>query len=271
MNWSYVKIMKSLLINAGFGWCATTPLFRTLCRTNDYCIKKKTSEGGFPKEPHLLLKILERHTDDRAIRDAWNIIDAERFATIEGYVEYINNLPGERVTDFSNTNADLPEEFIDAIAPTLLNHFDVKVTMIVRDPVRRYYSLCNHLYKKDIRNRIHGDIIQYFRHMLQHCSHSYVRTYRMYSKWFPTYSIVMEDLWKNPEKELPKLSEFLEYPLKKLHPNVYHDGVKHDKLKDQWTDDIPLSPIGYQMARKELQWVYDEWMSEFGNIPSSWC
>ena len=81
----------------------------------------------------------------------------------------------------------------------------------------------------------------------------------------------MEDLWKNPEKELPKLSEFLEYPLKKLHPNVYHDGVKHDKLKDQWTDDIPLSPIGYQMARKELQWVYDEWLSEFGNIPSSWC
>ena len=245
--------MKSLLINAGFGWCATTPLFRTLHKTNNYCIKKSQREGGYRKEPDILLKILERHTD------------------IESYVEYINSLPGERVTDFSNSNADLPEEFIDAIAPTLLNHFDVKVTMIVRDPVRRYYSLCNHLYKEDIRNRIHGTSIQYFRHMLKHCNHSYVRTYRMYRKWFPTHIMVMEDLWKNEKEELPKLSEFLEYPLKELHPNVYHDGIKHDKLKDQWTDDIPLSPIGYQMARKELQWVYDEWLSEFGNIPSSWC
>ena len=263
--------MKSLLINAGFGWSATSPLFKTLCRSNDYCSKQRTKEGGFPKEPHLLLKILEGHTDQPSIQGVWNVIDAERFATIEGYVEYINNLPGERVTDFSNSNADLPEEFIDEIAPTLLKNFDVKVTMIVRDPVRRYYSLCNHLYQtRTLRHRMYGTSIQYFRHMLKHCNHSYVRTYRMYRKWFPTYVIIMEDLWKNEKEELPKLSKFLEYPLKELYPNVYHDGILHPKLEDQWTDKIPLSPVGYQMARKELQWVYDEWLSEFGNIPSSW-
>ena len=240
------KMTKTLLLNTGFGWCGTTPYYRTLTKAK-YC------ENG-NKEPHLLQRVFEGHTD------------------ISEYISYHNSLPGERVTDFSNTNADLPEEFIDEIAPILLKNFDIKVTMIFRDPVRRLYSLCNHLYQtRTLRHRMHGTSIQYFRYKLKQPIASYVRTYRMYSKWFPTYTIIMEDLWKNPEKELPKLSEFLEYPVENLHPNVYHDGIMHKKLQDQWTDKIPLSTVAYMMARKELEYLFNEWLSEFGNIPSSWC
>ena len=238
--------MKTLLLNTGFGWSATTPYHQTL-KKEKYCHK-------YLKESHLLKRVFEGHTD------------------ISEYISYHESLPGERVTDFSNTNADLPEEFIDEIAPILLKNFDIKVTMIFRDPVRRLYSLCNHLYQtRTLRHRMHGTSIQYFRYKLKQPIASYVRTYRMYSKWFPTYTIIMEDLWKNPEKELPKLSEFLEYPLKNLHRNVYHTGEMGDDLLDQHTDFIPLSPVGYQMGRKELEYLYNEWLSEFGNIPASWC
>ncbi len=237
--------MKTLLLNTGFGWSATTPYHQTL-KKEKYCHK-------YLKESHLLKRVFEGHTD------------------ISEYISYHESLPGERVTDFSNTNADLPEEFIERVAQELRRHFNVKVTMIFRDPVRRLYSLCNHLYKEDIKHRVHGTSIQYFRHKLKQPTASYVRTYRMYSKWFPTYTIIMEDLWKNPEKELPKLSEFLEYPLKNLHRNVYHTGEMGDDLLDQHTDFIPLSPVGYQMGRKELEYLYNEWLSEFGNIPASWC
>tara|TARA_B100000902_G_scaffold180316_1_gene173304 strand:- start:234 stop:995 length:762 start_codon:yes stop_codon:yes gene_type:complete len=251
--------MKSLLINVGFGWSATTPLFRTLVK-NEYCKKFHRDNGGYGKECHLL----------QGIRDGKN--------TIEEYIDYHNSIEGERVYDFSNTNDALPSEFIDTIAPILHKHFDVKVTMIVRDPVRRFYSMCVHNYRKDIlgihQNDYTGDrtsdaVIPYFRSMLSKAKYSYVQTYKTYSKHFPTYVIIMEKLWENEKEELSKLSSFLEFPITELFPNVYHDGILHHKLKDQWTDDIPLNQLDYRLARNRMSWIYDEWEKEFDNMPWS--
>jgi len=249
--------MKSLLINVGFGWSATTPLFRTLI-INDYFKKFRIVNGGYGKECHLL----------SGIRDGKN--------TIKEYIDYHNSIEGERVYDFSNSNADLSSDFIDTIAPILHKHFDVKVTMIVRDPVRRFYSNCVHNYRKDILgihmseytgNRTSDAVIPYFRSMLSKIKHSsYVQTYKTYSEHFPMHVMVMERFWNNLE-ELSKLSEFLDYPLSQLHPNVYHDGVLHPKLKDQWTDEIPLPKLDYLLARKQMSWIYDEWEKEFDNMP----
>ena len=240
-------MMKTLLMNVGIGWCGTTPLFRTLCKTNDYHIKIRSSLGGFPKEPNILTQVLERHLP------------------LSYYIDYIQNLPGERVTDFSNQNAILPEAFIDEIAPVLKKHFNVKVTVIYRDPVKQYYSMSVHdyrLYKPE------GKFLEFFRHRLDHeRPHSYIKTYRNYAKHFPIYPIVMEHLWENESEELPKLSKFLEYPLKKLHPNVYHDGILHEKLTDQWTDQIPITQLDYRIARNKMSWMYDEWEKEFDNMP----
>ena len=247
--------MKSLLINTGFGWSATTPLYRSL-QDNSYIEKYHFNKRE--KESHYLQRVYEGHSD------------------ISDYISYHNTLPGERVADFSNTNADLPSTFISEIAPILHKHFDVKVTMIVRDPVRRFYSMCVHNYRKDILgidqndytgHRTSDAVIPYFRSVLSRARHSYVQTYKTYKEHFPTYVMVMENLWKNPEKELPLLSSFLDYPNTKLFPNVYHDGILHPKLKDQWTDDIPLSKLDYLLARKQMSWIYDEWEKEFDNMP----
>lgn len=236
--------MKSLLINVGFGWSATTPLFKTLIKNNYFT-------GWQNKESNLL------------------------GGSIEKYVYYYQSLIDKRVVDFSNSNADLSSEYIDMVAPVLKEHFDVKVTMIVRDPVRRFYSMCVHNYRKNVlgidQNDYTGDrtsdeVLPYFRSMLPKARHSYVETYKTYSKHFPMHVIVMEKLWGNKE-ELSKLSKFLDYPLQKLYPNVYHDGVLHPKLKDQWTDDIPLPKLDYLLARKQMSWIYDEWEKEFDEMP----
>ena len=113
-----------------------------------------------------------------------------------------------------------------------------------------------------------GTVIEYFRERLQtENPSSYIRTYRLYAKHFPTYPIVMENLWSHETQELPKLSEFLNYPLLKLHPNVYHDGVLHERLQDQWTDKVPLNILDYRIARNQMSWIYDEWEKEFDNMP----
>jgi len=238
--------MKSLLINAGFGWSATTPLFKTLIQ-NKYCKRFHRDDGGYGKECHLL----------KGIFDGKN--------TIEEYIDYHNSIEGERVYDFSNSNADLPTQFIDKIAPILHKHFEVKVTMIARDPVRRFYSNCVHNYRGGWSRSFRSMPSSYFHSQTNHTS--YIETYKTYSKHFPTYVMVMENLWKNPEKELPLLSSFLDYPITKLFPNVYHDGILHEELRDQWTDDIPLSSEDYSVARNEMSWIYDEWEKEFDNMP----
>jgi len=235
--------MKSLLLNAGIGWCGTSPWFRTLCKIHDYSIKTKQ----IPKEPDILTQVQERRLP------------------LTHYIDYLNSLPGERVTDFSNSNAYLSEEFLEEIAPELKKHFDVKCTIIYRDPVKQYYSMTVHDHSRFQKT---GTVIEYFRERLRtENPPSYIRTYRLYAKHFPTYPIVMENLWNHETQELLKLSEFLNYPLKKLHPNVYHDGILHERLQDQWTDKVPLSTIDYRIAHAKLVWMYKEWEEEFGDNP----
>jgi len=235
--------MKSLLLNAGIGWCGTSPWFRTLCKIHDYSIKTKQ----IPKEPDILTQVQERRLP------------------LTHYIDYLNSLPGERVTDFSNSNAYLSEEFLEEIAPELKKHFDVKCTIIYRDPVKQYYSMTVHDHSRFQKT---GTVIEYFRERLRtENPPSYIRTYRLYAKHFPTYPIVMENLWNHETQELLKLSEFLNYPLKKLHPNVYHDGILHERLQDQWTDKVPLSTVDYRIAHAKLVWMYKEWEEEFGDNP----
>ena len=44
------------------------------------------------------------------------------------------------VGDFSNTFAAMDESFLEIIRDDILNAFDLKITIIFRDPVRRLYA-----------------------------------------------------------------------------------------------------------------------------------
>ncbi|HAO15494.1 MAG TPA: hypothetical protein DDE71_08040, partial [Tenacibaculum sp.] len=66
--------------------------------------------------------------------------------TLDKYITYYkrlwetlqeNNCPYQGVGDFSNANAWLREKFCHKLVDKLSEDFDVKVLMIVRDPIRR--------------------------------------------------------------------------------------------------------------------------------------
>ena len=237
--------MKSLLINAGFGWSATTPYHQTLIKAK-YCEK-------YNKEPHLLQRVFEGHTD------------------ISEYISYHNSLPGERVTDFSNTNADLPEEFIDEIAPILLKNFDIKVTMIFRDPIRRLFSACNRVHSKS------GGIMEGFRSWV--LSESYeenVYYSDIYNRHCQVWGkenvmpIIMEEF------STDKLSDFLGYRLVTAHQNCYYpemgsNAPKYPGLSDQYTSDkIDLYKETYEFALEHMEHIYKSFENTFGYIPETW-
>ena len=66
--------------------------------------------------------------------------------TLFDYIEYVKNRNG--LLDFSNSNQALPEHFLQRIAPILQEEFNVTVTLIWRDPVRRSYSQLSDIYKQ---------------------------------------------------------------------------------------------------------------------------
>ena len=161
-----------LIIGAGHGWCATTPLHLTLSCAN------KCSHPGILKEPHFLMNIYDpsvwqwrEPSYKRFVGNSMtskklhhNIDEIKEFYTrspnLKIYVKYYKR-HYERVKhkfkyvhDFSNSNANLPKDFIAKIAPTLKKHFDIKVLKIFRDPTRRLYSEMSQRYQdsKELQN-----------------------------------------------------------------------------------------------------------------------
>ena len=107
---------------------------------------------------------------------------------------------------------------------------------------------------------------------------NYIDFYRKFKQYVPTLQIVMEDFWE-PSKfkeQTSILSEFLNYPIKKIHENAFwpeagENAPKYDFLKDQWGSvQEPLTKELYDYGREQLDPVYSQWEDEFGSLPSSW-
>ena len=91
----------------------------------------------------------------------------------------------------------------------LLEHFDIKVMMIFRDPIRRLWSssLC------DRKNMTWNGKVEYFAR--------YVDIYKKYVNVFGkerVMPLIMEEIWEDPTP----LSDFLSYKIEKMHVNCYH-------------------------------------------------
>ena len=81
----------------------------------------------------------------------------------------------------------------------------------------------------------------------------------------------MEEFWENPKG----LSEFLDFPITKVHENVYwpergSNAPKYDYLKDQWSDEEDISQESLDMAKKKMSNIYHDFNECFGYIPDAW-
>ncbi len=178
-----------------------------------------------------------------------------------------NNCPYKAVADFSNSNANLPDWYIDEFMPKLQEHFDVKVLMIVRDPIRRLWSEVNsddqeHFFMKKIQS---GD---YW---------NYIDIIEKWERVCPIHVIIMEQLWEGDqqERERQRLSDFLDYDIKKIHENAYCPDRGPDAphlvgLPDQWTSDKYMLQDELYNKVRPLFPVYQQWVDKYGSLPLYW-
>ena len=295
-----------LIIGAGTGWSATSPLHLTLQCAN------KCSHTGILKEDHLLYHVYSqdawewrRPWYEKAVNDSMVPVMPQSYGmknkyafhqnldeihelyqkpTLDTYIKYYTRHyqrvkhEYSYVHDFSNSNAFLPLSFLQKIAPVLKKHFKIKVLIIFRDPVRRLYSELSHHYRKShILQKKYISSREYFRSYLKIGNYSmnceFVKRIKYYKSNFSTLSIVSEDLWGGKNDQLAKLSNFLHFDIKNLWPNCYYPemGTKaphHEYLADQYESDLEdLTEDDLNFGRKYLAKYYDQWYNEFGTTP----
>ena len=295
-----------LIIGAGTGWSATSPLHLTLQCAN------KCSHTGILKEDHLLFHVYSQDAwewrkpwYEKAVNDSMVPVMPQSYGmknkyafhqnldeihelyqkpTLDTYIKYYTRHyqrvkhEYSYVHDFSNSNAFLPLSFLQKIAPVLKKHFKIKVLIIFRDPVRRLYSELSHHYRKShILQKKYISSREYFRSYLKIGNYSmnceFVKRIKYYKSNFSTLSIVSEDLWGGKNDQLAKLSNFLHFDIKNLWPNCYYPemGTKaphHEYLADQYESDLEdLTDDDLSFGRKYLAKYYNQWYNEFGTTP----
>ena len=264
----------------GTHFSATNPLWFSLCHDNKYVHTGHKKETGFL----LYLQNKDRskckpHPPDSAKMRLMPFLFSyyphdffESSETIDDYIRYYTNhwnqIEGyESVGDFTNHYAGLTPEFVESIADKLNDAFDMKVTMIFRDPIRRLFSSVgtNKKFQDVLTTGVSNDKGIKFS--------QYDRIYNTYAPHFDTYAIIMEDLWKDHSG----LSQFLNYDIKTLHYNVYTPdlGSRHPNeplhLDDQWkSDKEDITQESIDMGKKKLGYVYENFEKTFGYIPSAW-
>ena len=292
----------NFLLNAGVGWCGTTPFYYTLALDNKYCHAGHQKENTYLKllayrptkfwdNPN---KSLNHDVFIAACRrqmspehpwvqmvDNSIALDDDLYAppySLERYVDYYLKLYEKTkstyhaVADFSTANFKLPEDFLVELRDKLSPHFDIRVTFQFRDPISRYFSEIGTQKGKDHRNNFKKYLTT--KKIKKHAY--YVQGIQKFERVFGkdrVMPIVMEEFWA--EKNTEKLSEFLQYPIHTIHENAYvpdrGSNAPHYKgLSDQLSDTEDMSPDLYDWALQYLGFVYDDWENHYGAIPKYW-
>ena len=230
-----------------------------------------------------------------------NLDFVRKNTTLPWYIQYMKSQLKDThkgVSDFSNSNTNLPSKFLKEIAPSLCDVFDVRVTLIFRNPVRRSYSEISAWYRNmtDNENAVqewkirdpqkieqwqlikqrYPDSISFWKSKLNYPSYmlpDYVTSYNNWRSAFDkVYPIVMEEVWEDSSG----LSNFIGCKIDKMHENIYFPerGTKRPEsegLRDQWNSDMQdLSQDDLQYGRKKLDWIYKNYKNQFNYIPTQW-
>lgn len=302
----------TLLFICGWPHAATSPLTYTLQRLAKY------AHGGYDKNLHYLAilsddpsandwvcKLKELHkkilfnrwenfssnrshklnrSEDLAPLKGFNkkyIANMSRLPyTIEKYIDYYNAL-WEQVKPYGFKAVADFQEHEDNVLPfasILQKHFDVKVLLIARDPIRRaigkakWYSL---KHPNIIQNNRFTDLDTFVK--------DYTGTYKRVKESIPnTLMIVMEELWEGDGTEKELLSTFLGSSIDNLWTNLYSPDTGHHLTWNLETTYCPtpcqvpgqscfeLTSSYYNELREQYKHHYDSWIDTFGSLPLHW-
>ena len=139
--------------------------------------------------------------------------------------------------------------------------FDIKITLIFRDPIRKIWSEARTQYNRMYNKK--GGVRQ---------TSLYGKVYEKHVRVFGedrVFPMVMERVWENPSE----LSNFLGHPIPKMHRNAYYPergtNIKEfPEFWDQWRNE--KNPIDYDRLRKEFDLCYQDYERVFGEVPVEW-
>ena len=265
-----------LLLNAGYPSSGTSSLYYTLW-------SNKYGHGGGVKESNYLLHIQSPQVEKdreklhqskkrygKGMYRPWSLPDNmfmpehtfDKEPSLENYISYYVKLWKEiegkyqSLLDFSNSEQQLTEEFMLSIKDELLKHFDIKVVMMLRDPLRRLWSVCNR------KSLTEGGTPQ--SHMkFDDPNLSYVDKYKKYVRVWGENNvkvIINEEFYAG---HTYPLSYFLEYDIKPRYSKIARLSKMKDDLYSQWCD---LDKDTWKLAYDNMKWIYDE----YDNVPKAW-
>lgn len=225
--------------------------------------------------------------------------------TLEKYIKYYKLLSQysegifNSVGDFTNQNIILTTAYKDQFEvckSELEKDFDFKFLMILRDPIRSYFSILNgslyghiptlkRIFDRNNFNTVEDYVID--RALTQRRSfitdHNYAKFIKYVKKNYgedKIHYVIMEDFFSdNNEEEKTKLEKFLNTKINSVYPCVFvpDKGINSPKtgiyadLKDQWdADREKLSPDLYNFLKKHYQYLYDEFEEMHGYLPADW-
>ena len=291
------------LLSAGTAYSASTPLYYTLALDQKYCHAGAHKENEYLKllsvpvgapdycslEEFIKYRRLEESPNHEWVKMVDNSIalDDDIYEppyTLDRYVEYYRRLYDkvhpefEAVADFSNYNFKLKEDFLIQLRDKLSKYFEVKVIMVLRDPISRAFSeqmaWTKHFKKKIVQKLSpagNPPVTGYLGRL------QYVQAIQRYDRVFGRENVlplVMEEFWNDPDSP-ERLSGFLEYPITHIHENAYvpdkgSNAPLYKGLSDQARDQEDMTQELYDWCLQYFGFVYDEWEEYYGSLPIYW-
>ena len=256
-----------LFVLMGYGWAATTPLWRTLRETGKFFtgINKEPyysliwwyhqlgdierCEFFRSKTKHHIDSLYEHANHSYYIRELLETYPGgpekirslllEGEPSIERYIKYYKDCykgSKKKLLDFSVPNIWMEEPYFSKFWGRVAEEFDLKFITIVRDPIRRHYSEFIGQYFNGW-NKMEGcenDLnkkLSLKDFVIERArwdeNRNYIEKLDMCQKVAPTLMLVMEDLWS----DWSKLEKFVGEDIPELFPNVYWPDRGKDRIK----------------------------------------
>jgi hypothetical protein len=208
--------------------------------------------------------------------------------SLEKYVNFYERLSDycgddfKFVGDFSNNNELLPQKELSEVLYSLSKSFDVKVLLMLRDPIRRAFSNAGFLKSDYGKNLSERDDKITFHEFFDMCNTYYTSTikkaYNVFGKENVCY-LIMEDLFKESERtEVCKLEKYLNIKISSMHPCCFVPdlGINAPRipgLKDQWSSDIAVLTEEFYLKNRNSEKyikIYDAFEELHGFLPADW-
>ena len=300
-----ILMKPKMLLFGGFSWSATSPLVYTLQRNAKYAhfgytkqfkylgpsgrsassrnisdiyerVRNGTWENYMSDEPgthRMNLTVDLEPLRDFSVTHFTKLMDGDH--TISKYMDFYHALHDHVITKGYKSVGDYylagRGHTVDKnkFHQLLMSEFDIRVLVIVRDPVRRTFSR----YLNKLQEGLSDQPLEL---IVKNHAKKINNLYKTFGK-DRTHVTVMEELWEGDGTAKKELSQFLDHPITNLWKNLYAPDrghlVEFDKdvpCQAFGQDLLKLTPEIYYHYRKKYDHVYQTWKQEFGSLPMHW-